>query len=349
MMGGGMGGGMGMMGGGMGGMGGGFRSVPPTSLPFATLKPGQSRSLPTRLVSLSPPNAEAEAPVALPAKGEKLKIGDISQLTQDQRVQKALKRLAADKAPLTISQVVMWSVKDGLGWDQIAHLAKDSVNAYELTLARHFVDQLGDLPAGDTGAILFEVTAADPSNQAVADDLGKLLKDKTILGLPTRSGVPSRPEGPAVACRVQIIGTADKPEASVQVAKSDATASAWVAVGKFALPVEREKGEVKGNAFADSLSGEILGRLVRAQLSKTREMVKGKPIYKMQIDNASPLILNGLSILGATPKDNEAAKVLAGISIAPFKKMTVPATGEMVDQFGLRKGIRVIAADLSGL
>jgi hypothetical protein len=29
--------------------------------------------------------------------------------------------------------------------------------------------------------------------------------------------------------------------------------------------------------------------------------------------------------------------------------MTVPATGEMVDQLGLRKGIKIIAADLSGL
>ena len=32
-----------------------MRSVPPTSLPFATLKPGQTRHLPTRLVSLSQP------------------------------------------------------------------------------------------------------------------------------------------------------------------------------------------------------------------------------------------------------------------------------------------------------
>ena len=47
---GGMGGmGMGGMGGGMmGGMGGGMRSVPPSGLPFAELKPGQTRHLPTR-------------------------------------------------------------------------------------------------------------------------------------------------------------------------------------------------------------------------------------------------------------------------------------------------------------
>ena len=35
----------------MGGMGGGMRSVPPTDLPSALLNPGQTRHLPTRLVS----------------------------------------------------------------------------------------------------------------------------------------------------------------------------------------------------------------------------------------------------------------------------------------------------------
>ena len=57
---GGMGGGMmgGMGGGMMGGMGGGMRSVPPTDLPSALLKPGQTRHLPTRLVSLSPPDPQ---------------------------------------------------------------------------------------------------------------------------------------------------------------------------------------------------------------------------------------------------------------------------------------------------
>jgi hypothetical protein len=330
-------------------MGGGFRSVPPTDLPFANLKAGQTRNLPTRLVSLSSPDASQEHPVALPAKGEKLKLGEVSQLTKDARVQKALKRLAADKAPLAISQVVLWAVKDGLSWDQIGRLAKDSVNSFEMTLARNFVEQLDSLPEGDTGTFLFQASVADAANQGIADALGKALETKYVLGLPAKTGVPARPEGPAIACRIQIIGTAEKPEAQVQMAKSDATASDWVAVGKFTLPIEREKGEVKGIAFADALAGEILGRLVRVQVSKTTQMAKGKPVYKMQIDNASPLIINGLAILGSTPKDGEAAKVLQGISIAPFRRLTLPATSDMVEQFGLRKGVRVMAADLSGL
>ena len=72
-------------------------SVPPTGPPHATLKPGQTRHLPTRLVTLSQP--QANNPLAMPAKGEKLQIGDIGQLTDDAQVQKALKRLADDKAP----------------------------------------------------------------------------------------------------------------------------------------------------------------------------------------------------------------------------------------------------------
>ncbi len=71
---GGMGGGMmgGMGGGMMGGMGGGMRSVPPTELPSALLEPGQTRHLPTRLVSLSPPDPQAG--VKLPEQGEPLQL-----------------------------------------------------------------------------------------------------------------------------------------------------------------------------------------------------------------------------------------------------------------------------------
>ena len=92
----------------------------------------------------------------------------------------------------------------------------------------------------------------------------------------------------------------------------------------------------------------VLGRLVRAQLSKGPR-VKGKDTYKVRIDNASPLILNGLAVAGTSKKEGELPKVLHGISIPPRKSMTVPASTEVVDQLGLRAGVRVIAADLSGL
>jgi len=354
-MGGGMGGGMmggmggGMMGGmgGMGGMrGGGMRSVPPTSLPFATLKSGQTRNLPTRLVAISQP--DPQHPVAMPAKGEPLEILDVAQVTQDVQVQKALRRLAADKAPATVSQLVMWRVGSKLEWDAIAQMSKSWSNAHELSLARAFVDSLNTLPEGESGALLVEINAADGTQTALASELSKLLDGQVVLGLRVKLGVPAKPQGPTVACRVQVIGTAEKPEAQVQVAKSDGTGTAWVAVGKFTLPIDKADGKLKEVAFADSLAEEMLSRLVRAQLSKG-PLVKGKQTYKIRVDNASPLILNGLAVQGSVDDAADQPKVLAGISIPPFKNVTVPATGEMVDQLGLKKGIRVVAADLSGL
>jgi len=333
--------------GGMGGMrGGGMRSVPPTSLPFANLKSGQTRNLPTRLVALSEPNPEK--PVVMPEKGEKLEIGDIGQVSADARVQKALKRLAADKAPPTVAQLVMWSVASKLDWETIARMSKSWANAHELSLARAFVEKLDRLPEGDSGALLVEINAADAALAAIAGELGKRLDDQVVLGLPVKSTVPARPDGPALACRVQLIGTVEKPEAQVQVAKSDGAATAWVAVGKFTLPIESKEGKVEATAFVDALAEGILSRLVRAQLSKG-PMVKGKQTYKIRVDNASPLVLNGLAVQGTVSKADDPPKVLAGISIPPFKNMTVPATGEVVDQLGLRKGIKIIAADLSGL
>ncbi len=133
-------------------------------------------------------------------------------------------------------------------------------------------------------------------------------------------------------------------------------ATEWTRVGKFTVPVSKENGQIKTVAFADSLAEGILGRLVRAQLKKGPK-VKGKDTYKITIENASPLILNGLAVLGEgslpeskeATKDERTPKVLAGICVSPRKSMTVPATGQMVDQLGLKKGVRVIAADLSGL
>jgi hypothetical protein len=365
MMGGGMGGGMmggmgggmmGGMGGGMGGMGGGMRSVPPTELPSALLKPKQTRHLPTRLVGLSSPNPDPDHPVAMPEEGEALRISDISQTSADPTVRAALKRLAQDKAPITVAQLVMWKLAAGLSWDEIASLSKNFANANELTLAREFVERVGSLSEGDSGVLLYQVSAASAATEPVALALSAVLKDQVVLGLKTEAGVPNRPEGPAVACRIQVTGTVEKPEALVQVAITSTAGTEWAPVGKFTLPITHEKGKVQAAAWADAMAENMLSRLVRAQLKKG-PMVKGKQTFKITIENASPLILNGLAVLGeGTSADAKSAtqeervpKVLSGICVSPRKSMTVPATGEMVDQLGLRKGIRIIAADLSGL
>ena len=175
-------------------------SVPPTGIPFTTLKAGQTRHLPTRLVALSQP--QANNPLARPAKGEKLQIGDIGQLTDDATVQAALKRLAEDKAPETVSQLVMWRVAGGLEWATIANMSKGWANAHELALARQFVEQLGELAEGESGTMLYDVRASDAALKPLASELGALLKGKNVLGLRTKSGAPAQPEGPSVLCRI---------------------------------------------------------------------------------------------------------------------------------------------------
>ena len=72
-------------------------------------------------------------------------------------------------------------------------------------------------------------------------------------------------------------------------------------------------------------------------------------LAQLRIENASPMILNGLAVLGPASKAAETPKVLSGISIPPRKNLTVPASEEAVKALGLKQGIRVMAVDLSGL
>jgi hypothetical protein len=349
-MGGGMGmggmgmGGMGGMGGGMGGMGGMMRSVPSTSLPFADLKPGKTRSLPTRLVSLTPPDPESG--VKLPEKGEPLRLGDIGDTSENPRVQKALRRLAAEKAATTVSQLVMWNVAAGLDWATIAELSQRWANRFELALARDFVDRLdADSNAqGETGKILFQIEASDEASAAQAAGLKKALEGKIVLGLRAELGIPTRPAGPALACRVHIKAQ----EALVQLTGSDPTARDWVPFAKFTLPASAAAGEAESLKLADAVAEGLLSRLVRAQVVKgARE--KGKLTHRIRIENLSPMALTGIAMVGIENNNEEKARVLAGISIPPRRTMTIPASEGLIKELGLKQGIRLTALDLSGL
>jgi hypothetical protein len=320
-----------------------MRSVPPTGLPFTTLNPNQTKALPTRLVSLSPPNLEEG--LILPDQGEKLRILSLGQANVNPLAQKALKRLSTLKAPTSLSQLVMWRVAAGLDWETISQLSEKWANNYELTLAQDFVKHLDTLPEGETGRVLLQVTGSDTATEATAAEVGKAIQGITLLGLQAQVGeIPSSPEGPAVACRVRLTAT----DAMVQVASSNATADSWVPFGKFSLPAAAVKGKLDTVKFVDGLAEGILNRLVRTQLSRgPRE--KGKETFKVRIDNASPLILNGVAVLGTENKDDVIPRVLSGIALSPRRTMTVPASEEVVKTMGLKKGMKLVAIDLSGL
>lgn len=337
----------------MGGMmGGGMRSVPATSLPHAILRPGQTRHLPTRLVSLNGPNADSR--VNLPQEGEALEIGDISQLTEKPLVQAALKQLAAEKAPETVAQLVMWNVAAGLDWASIRQLAHSWANPQELALARQFVGRIDPKSKAslgeDPGRLYWDVTATDASLQPLASELRTLLNGQMVLGLKVEAGVPSQPKGPSIACVVKLTGSATAPEARVAVSASDGAATAWTPMGQFSLTIPKTS-EKKAEALADAAAEGVLGRLVRAQLTKGPRQ-KGKETYRVRVENASPLILNGLALAGLNGTEAQKtakAAALAGISLAPRRSLTINAGPDVVERLGLKTGIKVVAADLSGL
>jgi hypothetical protein len=231
-----------------------------------------------------------------------------------------------------------------LDWESLAALSQGWANRHELSLAKDFVEHLDSLADGESGRILFEVSGTDAASEARAAELTTALRHKMLLGLVAEVGIPARPEGPAVAFRVHMTAT----DAQVIVTSSDATARNWVNLGKFTLPVVDDQGKYDMNRFADGLSESTLNRLVRVQLSKGVKD-KGKMHYQLRIDNASPLVLNGLAAVGTTSKLDETPKVLSGICLSPRRSMTVPASEEVVKALGLKKGVKLVALDLSGL
>ena len=351
---GGMGGGMGGMGGGMGGMGGGFRSVPPVDLPTATVAPGQSRGLRTRLVRLGTPDDDGS--IAFPAQGEPLTLSDVGQAQLSPKVRAALVRLSRDGAPESIAQMTLWAAA-GMPWADVARLADAWANPQELALAKQLVADLdAQSDDADTGRILIEVSGRDEAGRVLAGQLASALKGRTVLGLAVEDRVPSRPVGPSLAVRVQVGGTAAKPEAMVQLASSDATASSWAPVGKFELPVGLDQsGQVKALEFNDALAAGLLDRLVKVSVRKgpaSGGVLPAAPktagAYVIRIENYSPLLLNGVAISGMKPKAGDPIKMLLGISLSPRRTFSVPVTAESVERLGL-KNIKPVALDLSGL
>jgi hypothetical protein len=339
-------------------MGGGMMSVPPTGLPYAPIDPGQTSRLNTRLVSLAPPDQDGL--VVFPAEGEKLELGEVSQTRFDARSQAALRRLAEDKAPTVVSQLVMWNVAGHLSWEAIAVLSKEWANVHEMAMARGFVARLdasqGDLPRDSKsgvpdkfGSIYFEFESTDASSAAIAKELRDMFEGKRVFGLKSTTTVPSRPADPSVLCKVRLGKRhGRKLDAVVSILISDGKGTNWAPGGKFTLADSKpSQDELKADEIATSIGEGVLGRLVHVEL-KNGPKYKGKPTHRIQILNASPLILNGLAIGGVDAKDQHPS-VLSGVCIGPRRGISVPATAQIVESLGLKNGVRVLAVDLSGL
>jgi hypothetical protein len=339
-------GGMGM--GGMGGMGmgGGFRSVPPTGLPETTLNPSQSRRLPASLTSLRGP--EPDGHIAFPAKGEALTLGQIGDLAADRLTAEALTRLAEEKAPQSVAQLVLWHLADGFEWETVAQYASSWANPDELALARQFADRIKEgrkhRRQREADAVFdFELTTEDSQDDAFAGELRDTLANARLLGLASHEGIPARPEGPAIACRVRLAGDV----ALVQFAVSSSSEDAWKTAGKAQVSLVRDGKRRSVAEVADGLAEAALGRLVTTKL--TSHKARGKTTYTVRIENASPLVLNSLVLAGPAQDDAAKPTILLGLSLSPHRALTVPATEDAVRRLGLTKGLRPLAAQLDSL
>ena len=329
-----------------------LRSVAPAGPASAELAPGQSRRLATRLVSLEGPPANPQGGLVYPALGQDLTLAPIESLNFDGRTRQILERLGSEQAASGPAQLVLWRVAARLDWSEIEQAAKAWANPFEVTLARRAELEIAD-PAARIAAptrIYVDVDTRGGDDRKHVDAVVNALAGRRLFGMRVERGAPARPVGPAVALRMTIApATAGgKPEARVTVYATDSHATAWTTIGKFSLPILNDAGSFEAAAFADAASQAVLSRLVRAQLSKgPRE--KGKLTYRVRIDNGSPLILNGLAVAGLEIRAANDAQVMAGISLPPHRNLILPVSVEYVEKLGLKRGVRVLAADFGGL
>ena len=350
--GGGQGGGLGGGGLGGGGFGGGFRSVSPIAPASALVRPGQTRRLPTPLVSLSAPSAEGN--LAMPRPGEPLAILDIdAQASASPRLRTAVKRLAQEQAPQTVAQLVLWNVRTGLDWSRLEPFARRWANPGEFALARRFVTELdatsiatgSEGPPARSGFIDIDLRTTGSESKPLAAQLRALLDSRSMLGLKVRVRPTESPQGPALACQVQL----DRTLASVRVLATDEAGTVWRTAGKFSLALTDSTGNERPVVeIADALALGVLDRLVRVELTPGRR-VKGQATYKVRIDNSSPLVLSGLALGGSAADPLAKASLLLGIGLPPKKSLAVPASTEVVKRLGLTQGVRILAVNLTEL
>jgi hypothetical protein len=285
----------------------------------------------------------------MPRQGEPLEVLDVDAVpgTGD-RLRAAVKRLAAEKAPQSVAQLVLWNVGAGMDWPRLARLSRRWANADELALARRFVSRLNEATAEGADvprSLDLHLTAVDRQSGSLAGRLRSILEGRSMLGLATRVLTAEARGRSVLACEVRL----DREKATVRVLTPGETGTDGQALGDFSIALAAANGTRRAAVeIADALAEGLLNRLVRVRLT-SGPRVKGKETYKVRIDNDSPLVLHGLALAGAKSGDEAKPSRLLAISLAPRKSLTVPASAEVVQRLRLKKGVNVLAADLSGL
>ena len=158
-------------------------------------------------------------------------FGDIAETSNSPDVQKALRRLTAEMAPVRLSARHVETCSRN--WTGIRLQSCPKNGRIATNSAGRQLCGTPELTArGRNGRILFEIEAADEASATIADELKKVFEHKPVLGLLAEIGIPAHPGQPAVACRL----TVKAGDALVRVTGSDSQSRNWVALGSSPFP-----------------------------------------------------------------------------------------------------------------
>ena len=211
-------------------------------------------------------------------------MGDIAEVNSDVAVQKALRKLATDRVPTSVSQLVMWRVSGRLDWETIAELSRG----------------LGEPPRAHAGPPDRRSSRGHSGERKRSADV-PVRRDRRVRAASGRAigRVPSRQDDPGVAGgdrgtgpppgRVGgLPGPAHGPRGSGADGRQRRGLPDLGGLRQVHAAGRQRSGQVRPREFTDGLAEGMLGRLVRAQLVKGPRD-KGKVTYGIKIDNASPL------------------------------------------------------------
>lgn len=318
--------------------GAGFRAIDldePTLENAVTVSPGQELVLgvPAVCLNLGLPD---------PKPTHQFSLMDVADYTPDPRVRKALRSLATLGTGRRVAQVVMWHVCNGYSLAQIAKVAPETANRWELALADRIIEAI-DASTADPDLVdpaylregrVFVRVQADGPLEAEADRLASEVDGLYLLGLRSREvrgqgGVPTA-SGPALYLVVTLTSTTDSRVVGRVAVHGMARDGEWVNGGVAKLSAEAPAGSLDGAMLASAIDRAV-----------AREFVEIRPIgrtasgTKLRIANGLPMTISGLVF--DTAGDGSASVPVEALGLGPIREAEVvlPADDASVDRVSL--------------
>ncbi len=275
-----------------------------------------------------------------PKPTDRFELMDVSEYSNDERVQKALRSLGNLGTGRRVAQVVMWHVCNNYSLEQIARLAPQIANQWEFALADRFVEALDASvgtevvdPAYLQEGRIFVRVQGDAQIAEEVDRLATELDGAWILGLRARAlqnEYAPKTSGPALYLIVTLNAGADTVTAGRVAVHGSARDAEWQNGGVAKFVAERPLNEIDGLELADELERAIANKFVKVRPNRR---TKGGLVYRLS--NGLPLTIAHLTI---DPNgDGTSLLSVESIGIAPLRtaEVTVPSETLLIERLEL--------------